>query len=145
MIHGQEGMKGWDPKQILDATGGARQERKRSARIADVIRNEFAVLLLQKVRDPNIREVSVSRVEVSDDLKYAKIYYTLAGGDHTLRKTEKGLERAKGFFRSHLAKTLNLRYTPKLHFFHDTQAERVEEVERILQEIANEKRNNEDS
>lgn len=135
----------WDPKGTLDSLGAGREEKKRSARVADVIRNELSILLIQKVRDPNIVDVALSRVVVSDDLKYAKIYYTVGGDGKIARKAGKGLERAKGFMRSHLAKTLNLRYTPALQFFYDETAEKVEEVERLFQEIAQERKGNEDS
>jgi ribosome-binding factor A len=69
----------WDPKGTLDSIGLGRSEQKRSTRVADAIRNELAILLLNKVRDPKIGNVTISRVEVSDDLKYARIYYTVLG------------------------------------------------------------------
>jgi ribosome-binding factor A len=138
-------MSNWDPKQTLDSLGAGRREKKRSVRVADGIRNELSVLLIKKVGDPNIAGVSISRVQVTDDLKYAKIYYTVLGKGKAIGLAAKGLERAKGFMRSHLAKTLNLRYTPALQFFYDETAEKVEEVEKLFREIALEKKDNEDS
>ncbi len=138
-------MSTWDPKSTLDSIGLGKQERKRSARVADVIRNEISILLIQKVRDPNISDVAVSRVEVSDDLKYAKIFYTIQGQTKGTARAGKALERAKGFMRSHLAKTLNLRYTPALQFRFDATAAKVEELEKLFQEIAEESKGNENS
>jgi len=138
-------MNTWDPKQTLESIGGSRNERKRSVRVADVIRNELSILLIQKIRDPNLETVALSRVLVTDDLKYAKIYYTVRGSGKAQRLAAKGLERARGFLRSHLAKSLNLRYTPELHFFYDKTAEKVEEVEKLFQEIAEERKDNENS
>jgi len=135
----------WDPKTTLDSIGVGRTEKKRPARIADVVRNELSILLLQKVRDRNISSVTISRVMVSDDLKYAKIYYTVIGEEKKKKLAAKGLERAKGFMRSHLAKTLNLRYTPALQFYYDETAEKVEEVEELFREIAREREANEDT
>lgn len=138
-------MNSWDPKSSLDSLGLGRSNKKRSVRVADVIRNELSVLLLQKTRDPKIESVAISRVQVSDDLKYAKIYYTVRGSDRDIRLAARGLDRAKGFMRSHLAKTLNMRYTPALQFFYDETAEKVEEVEKLFQEIEAEKKDNNDS
>lgn len=135
----------FDPKNILDSIGVGKQERKRPARVADVIRNEISILLIQKARDPNLSNVTVSRVVVSDDLKYAKIFYTVLGDGKVIRNAGKGLERAKGFFRSHLAKTLNLRYTPALQFQYDKTAEKVQELEELFREIAEERKNDDDS
>ncbi len=138
-------MSTWDPKSTLDSIGLGKQERKRSTRVADVIRNEISILLIQKVRDPNIANVAVSRVEVSDDLKYARLYYTIQGEVKTNARVGKALDRAKGFMRSHLAKTLNLRYTPALQFRFDETAAKVEELDKLFHDIAKEKSNNDDS
>ena len=138
-------MNTWDPKQTLDSIGLGKNERKRSKRVGDAIRNELSTLLIQKIRDPNLATVALSRVLVTDDLKFAKIYYTVRGSNKATRLAARGLERAKGFIRSHLAKSLNLRYTPALQFFYDETAEKVEEVERLFQEIAEERKENDNS
>lgn len=127
------------PKETLDALGLGRSRPKRSIRVADAIKNELAILLLQKVRDPKIGKVVLSRVEVTDDLKYARIYYIVHGDDAAIREADRGLKRAKGFFRSHLAETLNLRFTPELQFRYDKSEEQVEEMERLFREIAKER------
>ncbi len=130
----------WDPKQTLDSVGLGRQEQKRSVRVADVIRNELSILMISKVRDPKLSEVSISRVEVTDDMKIARIFFTLLSGKKRAKGAEKSLQNAKGFMRSHLAKTLNLRYTPELQFRYDETADKVAQVESIFQEIENERK-----
>ncbi|WP_136805523.1 30S ribosome-binding factor RbfA [Desulfosediminicola flagellatus] len=130
----------WDPKQTLDSVGLGRQEQKRSTRVADAIRNELAVFMLQKVRDPKLAEVSISRVEVTDDLRVARIFFTLLAGNKRAKATENSLHKAKGFMRTHLAKTLNMRYTPDLQFRYDETADKVAHVESIFQEIENERK-----
>ncbi|MEE4243434.1 MAG: 30S ribosome-binding factor RbfA [Desulfopila sp.] len=138
-------MNSWDPKSTIDSLGIGKKEKKRPARVADVIRNELSILLIQKVRDPSLAGVALSRVLVTDDLKYAKIYYTVLKQGKAVQAAGKALERAKGFMRSHLAKTLNLRYTPALQFFYDETVEKVEEVEKLFREIELEKKDNENS
>ncbi len=135
----------WDPKGTLDSIGLGKSEQKRSTRVADAIRNELAILLLNKVRDPKISGVTITRAEVSDDLKYARIFFTVFGEEKSIKEAEKGLQRARGFMRSHLAKTLNMRYTPDLQFRYDLTAEKVKEIETLFQEIAGEKDNNENN
>ena len=136
-------MAGWDPKETLDAVGLGQSRQKRSVRVAEVIRNEISMLLLGKVRDPKLINVSISRIELSDDLKYARVFFTVLGDEHERAKASTGLQRARGFIRSHLAKTMNLRYTPALQFRYDETAEKVEEMEKLFQEIANERQDEE--
>jgi len=130
----------WHPKQDLESFGiGADQTPKRATRVADVIRNELSILLIQKVRDPNLRDLSISRVELSDDLRHAKVYYTSLYGSGNRGPIKKSLGKAKGFMRSHLAKTVNLRFTPELHFWYDETVEKVEEIEKLLADLARER------
>ena len=129
----------WNPKETLDATGLGKDERKRSTRVARVIQRELATLLLYRMQDPKLRDVRVSRAEVSDDLKYAKIFFTLPDEKKGVSGAEAALKRAGGFMRSHLAGSLNLRYTPELRFCYDEAVGEVEEMERLLQEIADER------
>lgn len=138
-------MPSWDPKQTLDSIGiGGKSEQKRSSRVAEAIRNELATLLLSKVRDPRLLGVSISRVEVPDDLSIARVFFTVFGGKKEIKEAGIGLERAKGFMRSHIAKTLNLRFTPAILFRYDDVVEKVAELEEIFQEIANERESRED-
>ncbi len=137
-------MSNWDPKETLDSIGLGRTQQKRSVRVADVIRNEISMLLVNKIRDPKVSDVSISNVDLSDDLKHAKVYFTLLYGDDKKQSAISGLLRAKGFIRSHLAKSLNLRYTPELRFIYDKTAEKVEEIERLFDEIAKEREENQE-
>jgi len=127
----------WNPKQTLDSIGlGGKPERKRSAKVADAIRVELSTLLISKVRDPKLQGVNFSRVEVTDDLSIARVFFTVLDNQKGAKLAEKGLQRAKGFMRSHIARTLNLRFTPALQFRYDDTAEKVEELDVIFQEIA---------
>lgn len=130
----------WHPKQELESFGiGADQVPKRSTRVADVIRNELSLLIVQRVRDPKLRDISISRVELSDDLRHAKIYFTSLHGSSDEKMLKGRLAKAKGFMRSHLAKQLNMRFTPELHFWYDETVEKVEEIEKLLADIARER------
>lgn len=130
----------WHPKQELESLGAARsQPPKRAKRVADVIKNELSLLLVQKAQDPQLQDITISRVELSDDLRHAKIYYTLLPGRTSTQKVERSLIKAAGFMRSHLAKTLNLRFTPELRFWYDEAFEEGQKIERLLDEISHER------
>ena len=108
---------------------------KRPKRVADMIKNEIALLLLRKVKDPRLTNVSIVTAEVTKDLRRAVVYYSVLGDDKQVRKAAEGLECAKGFIRSHLARELGMRATPELVFKHDLSMARQEEMERLLKEI----------
>ena len=130
----------WDPKETIESVGLGKRERKRSVRVADAIRMELSILFLQKVRDQKLSDVTVTTVRVTDDMRSARIFYTVAGDEKTRRRAAEALKRATGFVRSHLAKILNLRYTPALRFEYDTKADKVEELDQLFAEIASERR-----
>jgi ribosome-binding factor A len=111
--------------------------KRRPMRVADAIKEEVAALLVRKIKDPRLAGVSVTRVEVSDDLGHARIFYSLLG-DETPESVAKGLASAAGFIRSSLARTLDLRHVPALDFRQDLAALRQEEMERLLRQIKEE-------
>ncbi|MCF8057086.1 MAG: 30S ribosome-binding factor RbfA [Desulfocapsa sp.] len=128
-----------DPKETIESVGLVKRERKRSARVADAIQMELSMFFLQKVRDQKLSDVTVTNVRVTDDLKSALIFYTVTGDEKIRHQAADALKRATGFVRSHLAKVLNLRYTPTLRFEYDTKADKVEELEQLFAEIASER------
>ncbi len=123
------------PKKDLYPFGRAAGESKRPKRVADMITSEIALLLLRKVKDPRLTRVSIVRAEVTRDLRRAVVYYSVLGDEQQVRKAAAGLDSARGFIRSHLARELDLRVTPELVFKHDLSMARQEEMERLLKEI----------
>jgi ribosome-binding factor A len=75
---------------------------------------------------------------MSPDLKRAKVYYSLLE-ESSVASARKGLDRAKGFFRSHIAKTMNLRYTPDLIFYFDNQQKEIERLDQLFMQIHQER------
>ena len=118
--------------------GLGRPESSRPKRVAEAIKNELTLLLLQRVADPRLTGAGISKVEVSADLKVVKIYITSRRSEDS-KRTLDGMHKAKGFFRSHLAKVLNLRYTPELMFYYDNIAEEAQRVEQLLTELEHER------
>jgi len=110
--------------------------RRRPARVADQIRKEVAMLLLDKIKDPRLLNVVITEVSVTNDLRSARVFYNVPG-DHDPADIAKGLASAKGFIRSHLARELQLRYVPDLEFREDLTFQKMDAMERLLREIKN--------
>ncbi len=115
-----------------------RTVNRRPARVADAIRKEIAMLLLQKLKDPRLAQVSVTAVDISPDLKNARVLYSCP--DEDVKDVQAGLASASGFVRSYLAKIMSMRYMPKLLFVRDLAIKKQEELEKIFREIENERK-----
>jgi len=96
----------------------------RQHRVADFIQRELAELIRTQLKDPRISPMlTIASVEVTRDLGVARIYYTLIDASEAA-ETQAGLERANGFLRSQIAKSLNSRSVPQLRFKFDDSAEK---------------------
>ncbi|MCP3705006.1 MAG: 30S ribosome-binding factor RbfA [Alteromonas sp.] len=96
------------------------KEYSRTQRVAQQLQKEIAVILQREVKDPRISMVTVSDVEVSRDLAYAKVFVTfLTVGDQTAEGGLAALEDAKGYIRSLVGKAIRLRITPEISFHFD--------------------------
>ena len=116
----------------------ARQEQKRSVRVAERVRAELMELLLRgAIRDPRVRDVLVSNVRVTDDLGYARVYVRTLEASDPRRQAEvvEGLERAAGYIRREVGSRLRIRKTPEFRFFWDDVVDNAVHIERILAEI----------
>ena len=87
-------------------------------RVSDEIQKLLAICLKDKIRDPRLKDISITQVELPRDLSLAKVYFSLTNSQN-IRDVTKALRAAKGFFRTMLSKYLSLRYIPRLHFIHD--------------------------
>ena len=103
----------------------------RRDRINDAVKHEMAQIL-RDVKDPRLTGslVSITAADVSPDLKFAKIYFSVLGDDKS--EVLKALKSAAGFFRSELAKRINLRITPELAFEYDSSIEYGANISKIL-------------
>ena len=109
----------------------------RRERINDEMKKELAVIL-RDIKDPRVANnfVSVTAVDVTPDLKFAKIYFSAIMGDK--KEIKKGLVSASGFVRKRLAETLSLRVTPELTFEPDDSIEYGSHINSLLKKIERE-------
>jgi len=105
------------------------REFSRHQRVSEVIRREMADIIRQQVNLPGLGMLTVSAVEVTADLKSARIYVTLLGGNLEITEVMDYLNHSVKRLRHQLAQRLTLRLTPQLHFVHDTT---IEEGSRLL-------------
>ncbi len=115
------------------------QERTRRAeRIADLIRQELGELLERKLKDPRIGFVTVTEVNLSGDLRAARVSVSILGDQQQRKKSLEGLAAAKNFLRYQLAQRLRLRHTPEVEFQLDRTLESEERIEELLRRVREE-------
>ncbi|MBR0573252.1 30S ribosome-binding factor RbfA [Pasteurella atlantica] len=97
------------------------KEFTRSDRVAQELQKEVAIILQREVKDPRVGMVTVSDVEISRDLAYAKIFVTFLfdEDDSVVERGLEGLNQASGYIRNLVAKAMRLRIVPELRFFYD--------------------------
>jgi ribosome-binding factor A len=115
----------------------------RPERVGEEIREELGVILAREVHDPGIGFVTLTRVKVSPDLQLVRVFYTLLGDDKARRETQKALERATPFMRRQIGARVRLRRVPELRFEFDEGIAHQERVEKILFDLAEERRQRE--
>ena len=107
----------------------------RVGRVAEQIKKELSQILQTEWKDPRLGFVTVTGVEVTNDLSLAKIYISAMGSDEEKENTLQALMRGKGFIRSELGKRIRLRFTPEIVFKFDTSIDYGSRIEQLLQEI----------
>jgi len=110
----------------------------RAVRVGEQMRDELAQLLRDEVKDPRIGFASIVKVEVSRDIRHAKVYVSVLGNEQQKKDTMAGLASATGFLRSELAKRLQLRYMPELHFALDESIEHGQRIAQLLVQVREE-------
>lgn len=108
---------------------------KRSQRIQELILEEISKLVQSGLKDPRIGFTTITKVEVTDNLKVAKVFVSVMGSEKEKNETLDGLNSAKGFIRNTMGKNLYLKYLPELVFRRDDNADHVEKISRILNEL----------
>jgi ribosome-binding factor A len=114
---------------------------RRSERLQDQIRRDLSDMLQREVTDPRLANgalISVTEVDLTDDLRYARAYVSILGSDEQAREAFAGIRHATGFLRRGLAQRLGLRFAPELRFELDTSLEHGARITELLKEINNE-------
>ncbi|NIL96948.1 MAG: 30S ribosome-binding factor RbfA [Planctomycetales bacterium] len=108
---------------------------RRVQKAAEAIREVVSMAILAELQDPRIQHVTVTYVEVSADMRLAKVHVSVMGSDAQQRRSLQGLQHAAGFLQAKIAKRIDTRYTPKLKFMLDQGVKHSIEIEKILNEV----------
>jgi ribosome-binding factor A len=110
----------------------------RMDRVCEGIKRELSLILQEKIDDPRLKDVSITRVDVSRDLRTAKVYYIGLEDEDEKNYIGKAFKRAGSFMRAELAKRVNMKFTPRLNFFEDKEEELEERIEKTFNRIEEE-------
>lgn len=107
---------------------------KRADRVNALLQRELGTIISEELRDPRIAFSTVTAVEVTDDLRSARVHVSVLGDDEKIQSTMKALEEAKAYLRHELGSRTELRYVPELTFVSDRTAERAARISTLLRE-----------
>ena len=110
-------------------------ESRRTQRVGDLILHEIADLLQRQVKDPRVSLVTVTGVDISGDLRVAKVFFSCLDPTADPKKALRGMESAAGFIRRELARRLQLKVMPTLQFHHDDSLERGFRVQNVIESL----------
>ena len=111
----------------------------RRLKLQDLLREEISSIILRDIKDPGFGLVTILDVKMTEDLKHAKVYYSIYGSDEEKEKTAHALKRSKGYIKFLLGERLKLRYMPEIVFVVDDSYERMARIDAILEKEAHDR------
>jgi len=108
---------------------------RRPARLASQLKEELGIMIQQKLRDPRIGFVTVTRVELTVDLHWATVYFSVLGDETQRLRSTHALHQAAGFMRHELRHNLQIRFVPELRFRFDDRWEMQSKLEDLFEQI----------
>lgn len=104
-------------------------------KVQEELRHHVSQIIQKELNDPRIGFVTIMHIEVSPDLRYAKVFFSVLNKEASLANTIKGLGKAAGFIRKRIGESMRIRYTPKLRFIYDDSGEQQRRIEDIINNI----------
>lgn len=108
---------------------------RRVLKAAEAVREVVGMAILADLKDPRIQGVTVTRVEMTPDMRQARVYVSIMGDETRQRLTLHGLQSAAGYLQSKVAQRIDTRYTPRIEFLVDDGVKKSIEIARILREV----------
>lgn len=105
----------------------------------DQFREEISSIIRQEIKDPGIGFLTVLDVKLTEDLKHAKVLYSVYGSEEEKEKTTEALKRARGYIKHVLGSRVKLRFTPEITFVFDTEQEKRARIDELLEKVRSEK------
>lgn len=110
----------------------------RPGRLAEALKKEISDILINEIKDPRIGFVTITMVEVTPDLRYARVYASVLGNEEQRKLTTEALIKATGYIRSEIGKRIRLKFTPEITFKLDSSIERGTRIIKLIEEVNNE-------
>ena len=107
----------------------------RIEKLQELIKQETGKMLLNDIKDPRIGFVTVTDVEMTGDLREAKIFVSIMGGTEQVKNSLEGLQSALGFIRREIGKRIRLRFTPEISFALDTSLDYGDHIQKLLLQV----------
>lgn len=114
----------------------------RLEKVREFIKQEVSKIILQELKDPRIGFVTVTDVEASSDLRYAKIFVSLLGTEAEQEATWAGLQRALGHIQSEIGRRIRLRFTPELSLHRDESLQYSAKINDLIRQVKRKEENN---
>ena len=103
----------------------------------DFLREEISMVVQQETKDPGLGFVTIIDVKMTEDLKYAKVYYSVYGSDEEKERTAQALKRATNYIKHLLGNKVRMKYMPEITFVFDTDQEKAARIDAILKKVGN--------
>lgn len=107
----------------------------RKDKVTEAIREEISLIVHDKLKDPRLGFVTITKVELTPDLRSAKVFFSVLGKEEDYKKTKEALDSASGFIRRLVAQRINLRFAPEIIFKEDKSSEYSVRIQEVLEEI----------
>jgi ribosome-binding factor A len=109
----------------------------RRQRVQDFLREEISMIVQQEIKDPGLGFITIIDVKMTEDLKYAKIYYSVYGSDEEKERSAQALKRATSYIKHLLGDKVRMKYMPEITFVYDTEQEKAARIDEILKKASN--------
>ena len=110
----------------------------RVEKLQELIKQEIGKMLLTDLKDPRLGFITVTHVEVTGDLRDAKVYVSIMGNEAQVKSSWEGLQSSLGFIRREIGKRIRLRFTPTIEFVLDTSLDYSEHIQKLLLQVERE-------
>ena len=108
----------------------------RADRVSGLIQSTLSEIITKDTSDPRLEMVTISGVKMTRDLRIARVYFSISGGEKRIKAATQALQHAKGFLKRSLGNQLQLRYMPELEFYYDESFDYGFHIEKILKSIS---------
>lgn len=107
----------------------------RQDRVSEALKREIGSIIHDELKDPRLGFITITRVELTHDLRYAKVFFSVLGKDQEHKKTKEALDSALGFIRRLIAQRIRLRFVPEIDFQEDRSSEYSIKIQEVLEQI----------